>query len=370
MKKIVIGICIVAVVVLFGGRAWYLHKQSVAEKHVVKIGALLPLSGQISLEGQGVVTALNMLAEKMNATRDVKVKFVYEDDKHTAKDSISAFRKLRSQGIDLFLVFGDLPAKSILPLVEEQKVPLFAMAMSTEVNASPVVVSISPSSHHWMDAMSRFVNEKLKPKNVVIIHQKDVVQTEMIKRLREGFENTIPVVHQEQFNPDSLEVRSVVVKALNYKPDLVIVTGFGPQYIAIMNTVREQGFTGPILTDSGVSLNRKDVVKTPYPFYWVEVVYDDETDIPEIKEFIAEFQKRSGSTPSTFAMMGYVGAQAIINAIGSADYQPMDVLENVQKTKNLDTILGPLTIDKTKWMKLPIVVKQMMPDGTVKVIKE
>ena len=370
MKKLIWALVILVVVCVFGGRAWYLQKQSVEQKNVVKIGALLPLSGQISLEGQGVVTALNMLAEKMNATRDVKVKFFYEDDKHTAKDSISAFRKLRSQGIDLFLVFGDLPAKSILPLAEEQKVPLFAMAMSTEVNASPVVVSISPSSHHWMDVMARFVNETLKPKNVVIIHHKHVFQLEMTKQLREKFNDTISFVHQEQFSHDSLEVRSVVAKALNYKPDVVIVMGFGPTYIAVINTVREQGFTGPILTDSGVSINMQDIAKTPYPFYWVDIVYDDNTDIPEIKEFIAEFQKRSGTTPSTFAMMSYVGAQAIINAIETADYKPMDVLKNVQKTKNLDTILGPLTIDETKWMKIPIVVKQLMPDGTARIVKE
>ena len=369
-KKFIWILVVIIAVTVFGGRAWYLQKQSVKEKDVVKIGAMVPISGPIAVEGQKVVNALNLLAEKMNASRDVKVKFIYEDDKYTAKDSISAFRKLRSQGVDLFFVFGDLPVKTILSLAEEQKIPLFAMAESADLNASPVVVSISPACFHWMDAMSSFVKETLKPKNLVIIYQKDIAHLEQIRILKENFKGMIPTVHEEQFNPDSLEVRSVVTKALSYNPDVVIVTGFGPTYAAILNTVREQGFTGPLVSDANVSLIKENLAKTPYPFYWVDTLFDDNTDIPEMRAFIDEFQKRFGVKPFTFTMISYVGGQAIINAIETADYEPMDVLNKIQQTKDLDTVLGPLTIDKTKWMKVPIVIKQMQPDGTAKVIKQ
>ena len=43
MKKVIIGVVIVALIALFGGRAWYLHKQAKDEKDVVKIGAVLPI---------------------------------------------------------------------------------------------------------------------------------------------------------------------------------------------------------------------------------------------------------------------------------------------------------------------------------------
>ena len=369
-KKLIWGLVIVAVVAVFGGRAWYLHKQATTEKNVVKIGALLPTSGFLMGEGQKIVNALNMLTEKMNATRKVKVKFEFEDDKFTAKDSISAYRKLQSQGIDLYFVFGDLPGKAILSLAEEQKVPLFAIAESTELNNSPVVVNISPSGHHWMDGISSFVNETLKPQNVVIIFQKDIAHLETTKLLQESFKKTVPVVNQEQFDANAMEVRSIVSKALNYKPDVVIVTGFGSAYVAILNTLREQGFTGPIVSDVNVSTIKQNIAKTPYPLYWVDTLFDDNSGIPEMDEFLTEYKTRFGEMPSTFTMMGYVGAQALINAIQTAEYKPMDIFDNIQQTKDLKTVLGPLTIDKSKWMKLPIVIKQLQPDGTAKVIKE
>ena len=45
MKKVIIGVVIVALIALFGGRAMYLHRQNAAEKDIIKIGALLPMSG-------------------------------------------------------------------------------------------------------------------------------------------------------------------------------------------------------------------------------------------------------------------------------------------------------------------------------------
>ncbi|MBP5534615.1 MAG: ABC transporter substrate-binding protein [Alphaproteobacteria bacterium] len=370
MKKIIVGLCIVVLIAVFGGRALWLYQHRETDTNVVKIGALVPTSGFMAFEGKNVVSALNLLAEKMNAKRDVKIKVIYEDDKYTSKDSVSAFRKLQSQGVDLYFVYGDLPAKAIVSIAQEQKLPLFAMAESKELNDSPVVVNLSPSSTDWTDSIFSFVNEMLKPQNVVIVHQKDMAHVESTKRLKDKFKDTVQVINSEQFDPNVMEVRPLVSKVLSYKPDVVIVLGYGSTYTAILNTLREQGFTGTIVSDPNVSSIKHELAKTPYPLYWTDTLFDDNTDIPEIKEFLAEFKEKFGKKPSTFTMMSYVGAQALMNAIQTAEYKPMDIYNNIQQTKDLKTVLGPVTIDKNKWMKLPIVIKQLQPDGTAKIVKE
>ena len=45
MRKLIWGLVIVAVVAVFGGRAWYLHKQAEQNKDAIKIGVVVPLSG-------------------------------------------------------------------------------------------------------------------------------------------------------------------------------------------------------------------------------------------------------------------------------------------------------------------------------------
>ena len=137
-----------------------------------------------------------------------------------------------------------------------------------------------------------------------------------------------------------------------------------------MNTLRDQGFTGPIVSDVNVSAVKQNLAKTSYPLYWVDTLFDDNSGIPEMDAFLAEFNTRFGEQPSTFTMMSYVGAQALVSAIQTSEYKPMDIYNKIQQTKDLKTVLGPLTIGKSKWMQIPIVVKQMQSDGTSKLVKE
>ena len=55
MKKLILGLVILVVVAIFGGRAWYLHKQQQVEKtdtRIIKIGAILPLTSGMSKTGR------------------------------------------------------------------------------------------------------------------------------------------------------------------------------------------------------------------------------------------------------------------------------------------------------------------------------
>ena len=58
MKKLIWGLVIVAVVAVFGGRAWYLHKQAEQNKDAIKIGVVVPLSGFDENMTNRIVTTL------------------------------------------------------------------------------------------------------------------------------------------------------------------------------------------------------------------------------------------------------------------------------------------------------------------------
>ena len=62
MKKIWILLVLILVAV-FGGRMWYLNKNKVDETNTIKIGALVPLSGQMAFEGKMVELNRKTLGE-------------------------------------------------------------------------------------------------------------------------------------------------------------------------------------------------------------------------------------------------------------------------------------------------------------------
>ncbi len=371
MKKLIWGLVIVAVVAVFGGRAWYLHKQSTTEKDVVKIGAILPLSGVMSHNGEMALNAMKMLEDKVNATQSVKVKVVAEDGKFTTKDSLSAFRKLQSAGIDLILAYGDVPSKAIVYIAKEQNIPLFTVSDGKDLNAVPVVVNLIPKNEYMMDYMTKFVVEDVKPESVAVIHQKDLAAIEkgdlMVKNLKDA---GITVTKQEQFAFDAPEVRSIVSKALYGDPKAVVLFGWGPAYTAILNTLREQGFKGPIITDWNISAVFDSLAKTAYPLYWMDTYFDEHSTLPEVQKFVAEYKQRYNMVPDIFAMLSYIGTQTITSSLKTNNYQPMTVMQDVIKTHDLPTVLGKVSIGDDRYLELPLVIKQMQPDGTAKIVKE
>ena len=128
MRKLIWTLVILVVVGVFGGRAWYLQKQSNTEKDVVKIGLILPLSGDASRDGQEALLAAKMAQDEINQTSTNKVILKSEDSKYASKTAISAFNKLYGEGVDSVIVFGDVPSMATIPLLKDEPVPMISMA--------------------------------------------------------------------------------------------------------------------------------------------------------------------------------------------------------------------------------------------------
>ncbi len=58
MKKLIWGLVIVAVVAVFGGRAWWLYQHRETDTNVVKIGVLTDLSGFSSGTGHDTLVGI------------------------------------------------------------------------------------------------------------------------------------------------------------------------------------------------------------------------------------------------------------------------------------------------------------------------
>ena len=119
-------------------------------------------------------------------------------------------RKVQGAGLGLYIT------KSLIEKMNGE-----ISVQSKELNDSPVVVNLSPSSTDWTNSVSGFVNETLKPQNVVIVHQKDMAHVESTKRLKDKFKDTVQVINSEQFDPNVMEVRPL---QLSNASSLILVT--------------------------------------------------------------------------------------------------------------------------------------------------
>ncbi|MBP5534607.1 MAG: ABC transporter substrate-binding protein [Alphaproteobacteria bacterium] len=368
MKKTIIGLCVVALIAVFGGRAWYLQSQKKTEKidKVIKIGAVLPMSGALSDDGSMTQKALTEAFNEFNQSSDFKVKLVVEDGKFTAKDSISAFRKLQSDNINIVFIYGDVPAIAIQPISKEQNLPIYANALKT----LDLGVNFFPDTSYLIDYSSDFVMNDLNAKSASILYLKGIETEFMAKHFEDRLaEKNIPVLRKDSFAIDATDARSLITKILEPNPEVVAIFGWGALYPKLINTLREQGFTGPIITDWNIT-TYTNVIGTKHPLYWTDTRFDFNSDDVELRNFVKRFEKKYQRSPSSFSMMNYIAAKIIASSIKKYDYDVQEVYKNILNTRDFSSVLGPISIGENNHMRVPLVIKQMQADGTIKIIKK
>lgn len=95
-RKIWIGITIVVVVAL--AIVLVINYQTKKKPGVIKIGAILPLTGPASWLGEMHKWGIDLAVEEINEASKNKIKIICEDSSREPKKTVSAFKKLNVLG--------------------------------------------------------------------------------------------------------------------------------------------------------------------------------------------------------------------------------------------------------------------------------
>ena len=91
MKKLIWGLVIIVVVAVFGGRAWWLYQHRETGNNVVKIGAVLPMSGIVSDSNKKIVATLNVAKDIIESTAQTQaaLSYHYSRNDHLVSDVLT-----------------------------------------------------------------------------------------------------------------------------------------------------------------------------------------------------------------------------------------------------------------------------------------
>ena len=130
-KKTIIAsliLCLICIVAILGIKS-YQDKQK--DDNVLKIGAILPLTGSVSDIGEGNKAGIELALEKVNASGK-KIEVCFEDGKGDATTSLSAMKKLKMQGVDIFILSTTQTVAPILQNYKEDTSLLFSAVCQTK----------------------------------------------------------------------------------------------------------------------------------------------------------------------------------------------------------------------------------------------
>lgn len=244
--KTIIG-ALVLVVVVVGG--WFLVSRSapVDETGPLKVGVVLPLTGDAAVYGEPLLRVAQIAAEEINASGGVNgrmLEFILEDGKCNGTDAASATQKLVNVDRVEVILGGFCSGESLasVPIAEQGKVAMFSPGSSSPdlTGVSDYFVRNYPSDAFQGKVLAEIAYNDKGWRTVAFIQEQTDYALGVYKAFTARFEELGGSVTNESFPTETTDFRSVVSKVRSGNPNAVFLSTQTPAVAArILTQIRE-----------------------------------------------------------------------------------------------------------------------------------
>ncbi len=358
MKKI---IWIIVIVGVLGGAIWWgqMKNTSVADKPI-KIGVILPLTGNAANYGEQLKQGIDIALKQINETPEGrKIEVVYEDNQFDPKQGLSAYQKLvKFQSIRYLVTFGGNVCPVINPRVQEDLVVNFATGCNTLDFKDPFSYNFrfDVAESEASNALVSYMNTTIKPKKVALLYLNNDWGTIVAETIKKALANEkIEIIAEEKFNDGSLDVRNQLAKIKAVQPDAIFFLSLSNFTPVLLKQVKELGIKTPLFTN--ISIQNQEVINNAGGnaegiAYSAPKLEQAETsrNVP----FNAAFPDPNSRN---FASWGFDSIHLFADAFNAVGENPEKVADYLHQVKNYAGAFGVINYDVHGELKLNYVIK-------------
>ncbi len=319
----------------------------------LKIGVLLPLTGDNASYGVDCKKGMELAIEEYQKSKGAKVSATYEDTKADPKAAVTAANKLIS--IDkVNVILGDMFSATtipVAPLAQKNGILLITpTAAATEIPAAgDHVFTIYPTA----DYEGKFVADyaaKHGFKTFGIITQ----QVDAAIAMGKAFDKEIKskggtVVFQETIQSGENDFRTLLAKHKNDMVDAIFVSAYREEACRAIQQSKESGiktqflsqsslYDQKTLTDYGQAL--QDVVfSAPY--------FNDTSNTENIKAFRKAFSAKFGAQPNVWSAYGYDVVSIALQGYNESQ-KAKQPIQKVMVDLKFNGVTGPMVFYKDR----------------------
>jgi len=340
--------------------------QTKKEPREIKIGAILPLTGDLATYGENAKEGINLLVDEINAGGGLngkKIVIVFEDSKALPNQAVSAMNKLIN--IDkVIAIIGEVassPLLSIAPIANKNKILVISPAASSPdiTNAGPFIYRVWPSDVFEVDRMASYVkNQGVKSISLFYVNNDyGRALAKEFKRLVGG--TKIKVVEEDNFEQNTTDVRTQLSRIKQINPEVVYLISYPKDSVLILRQWRELGLKNRIFSTSSFEdpLILKEVGDASEGVVFTSPIPPEETDTT-VSAFKKNYEKRYGHTPGLVADYGYDALKVILESIRISGISNKNgVYEGIQKVNNISGATGLINFDENGDVVKPAGIK-------------
>ncbi|NOZ67745.1 MAG: ABC transporter substrate-binding protein [Deferribacteres bacterium] len=331
----------IAAAVILAGFIFAGCEKKAEVRETFKIGAVLPLTGNLGFIGEGFKNAMLLAREQLGDTK-YNYEILFEDDQHDTKLTASAANKFISiDKVDAIVTLGDSTAPVVSPLATQHNIIHFGLAVQAYVAKG------DNNFIHWTPAVeeARVLVKELKRRGirtVGLLGSNYEGFVELMNALREKLKGTdIRILSDQTFKNDEKDFRTFIARAKQTEPDIYVVLAMTPSLEILAKQMKEAGINTPL-----TSMESFDVTQEPALFegYWYV-----SAAVPT-GSFSSAYEAKYNTTPPVTAANGYDIFNLIVTAVEKAGDSPSQkpptekISRELRNIKNYPGALGTLSI--------------------------
>ena len=263
MKKI--HVILIAAIVLIAGTLLVITRgcsSKSKDSEVVKIGALLSLTGDNAQQGNLAKNGILIAVEKINNEGGIngkKVELIIEDTYTDANRTNTALKKLATMDkVKGIVVTGDIELPAVNQEADKYGIPIMATICTGMLDnyRSKWVYRYCYNEEQEDDYLMQFVSNDLGIKTMALLYPNNTAGQAFYKYSKKYIDaNNIQIVADIPYDAKSTNVqRDNAFKVMQSTPEIICARGFGSSLDALLRHIKELGYNGRVVGDLSLSV--------------------------------------------------------------------------------------------------------------------
>jgi len=325
----------------------------------IKIGVVLPLTGQVSSFGKSGQNGIKLLEDQVNKAGGIngrKIKFLFEDDEGKPDTATTVGTKLISND-NVVAIVGPLTSGSCIalgPIATQSKVP-----MITGSGTNPDVTKKGGEYVYracFIDpfqgtVIAKFAATDLKAKTAAILYDNGNDYSKgLAEFFAKGFEAAGgKIVAKETYATNDKDFKAQLTKIKPTKPDVILL----PDYYSTVGNIAKQAraidINVPLLGGDGWdSAELFKVGGTAVNNSYISDHYSAGDTAPLVVAFQKEYKAKYSTNADAMAVLNYDAAKIMVEAIKVAGKTDGPSIKAALAKTNLEVVSGKVSFDKNR----------------------
>jgi len=338
----------------------------------VKIGAILPLTGDAAQWGIAPKRGAELAVERINDSGGVNGRRLYlivEDDRAVPADGVSAIRKLLSTE-KVSMIVGSVASSvtlALAPIAEKNKVVLISPASSSPkiTDSGDYIFRVMPSDdlRGQIFADYLFHNRKIQHVDILYVNNEGGVGNKnSFCNYFQKYGGTVGLM--EQYAQESSDLRTQITKIKNSLSEAMIVVSYPKDTVLILQQSRELGVQKPLYFQTEAVEDPQVLSKAGETAEGIEYILPLQASGPARVEFVNLYHQKYGVGPELFAAEAYdcimLLAEAVRKQGAVSNISSSLVKEYLYDVRNYEGASGRITFNDKGDVIKPMAIKKIV----------